>query len=504
MRIVASAVLALALAAGGAPRTAAAPPDSTVFLTFESGVLVGADWAERDGLRLHTRSVLMRSRILDATIDLRDDGTAAAASTVLQAAGSPPEKPIERSLGDGAVYWSDMIPSSIEQAVTRARILDRPVSRVPAASLFSATRGEIEVERIDSSDWVLRYHGKRYDVLTDDRGRLLTATLPEYGVVIERHSGFKPEGYPLWPPEAAPPDGAYRAEDVAIRAPLGHVLAGTLTTPRGRGRFPAVVLITGLSANNRDNGDPPWMPLRDLADALTRAGMAVLRVDDRGVGRSTGDRASSTTFDEAEDVRAEVAWLCNRPEIDRKRLGLVGYSEGGLIAPMVAAGDSTIAAIVTLEGPGVPGPELARYQIEAVVVRDSTVRAEDREAEIQRQLSDTLTVRERSFLSINPLRYARRVRCPALVIQGGADLHVPPRSAERLASAMRSGGNPDVTVRVFPGISHAMLPDPVGLSSGWVVLPGFLTAPVILETVARWTASRLHAQFVGPASAARR
>jgi hypothetical protein len=162
--MLAAAAFALALAPG------TAPSDSTVFLTFESGILVGVDWTERQGDRLHTRSVLMRSRILDATIDLRDDGTAAASSTVLQAAGSPPEKPIERSLGEGAVYWSDMIPSSIEQAVARARILDRRVSRIPAASLFSATRSEIEVERIDSADWVVRCHGKRYEVLTDDRG----------------------------------------------------------------------------------------------------------------------------------------------------------------------------------------------------------------------------------------------------------------------------------------------------------------------------------------------
>jgi len=268
------------------------------------------------------------------------------------------------------------------------------------------------------------------------------------------------------------------------------VLAGTLTVPSGRGPFPAAVLITGLSANNRNNGDPPWMPLRDLADALSRHGIVVLRVDDRGVGESSGDRASSTTFDEAEDVRTELAWLRARAETDRRRLFLVGYSEGGLIAPMVAAGDSAIAGIVTLAGPGVPGPEVARYQITAAVRGDSSITLAQREAEIERQLADTLTAREKSYLSIDPLAFAARVRCPALILQGGSDRHVPVRSAERLASVMRAHGNGDVTVRIFPGISHTFLPDPVGLSSGWAGLPGFMTSPQVLQAVTDWVSKR--------------
>ncbi|PYM04637.1 MAG: hypothetical protein DMD82_13855 [Candidatus Rokuibacteriota bacterium] len=256
--------------------------------------------------------------------------------------------------------------------------------------------------------------------------------------------------------------------------------------------FPAAVLITGLSPNNRNEGQPPWMPLRDIADALTRAGVAVLRVDDRGVGESTGDRASSTTFDEADDVRTEVAWLRARPGIDRRRIALVGYSEGGLIAPMVAAGDSTIDAIVTLAGPGVSGPEVARYQIEAAVVRDTSIAPSGREAEIRRQLADTLTARERSYLAIDPMQYARRVRCPALILHGATDLHVPARSAERLAWAMRAAGNRNVTVRIFPGVSHSLLYDPIGLNSEWVYLPAFLTAPGILETMSAWLAARLN------------
>jgi pimeloyl-ACP methyl ester carboxylesterase len=462
------------------------------FLTWESGVLAGVDWVERAGLEVHTRSVLTQSRIIDARIGLRPDETAIQASTVLSVAGGQPEKPSVRSLGEGATYWSDMIPSSIEQAVRRARVLGKASVRVAAASLYRDTRGDVEVERIDPTDWLVRYNGKQYEVVTDADGCMLAATLPEHGVTIERRTGFKPDQYPLWAPYGAPPDGAYRAEEVRIRAPQGHVLAGTFTTPmHGVRPMPAAVLITGLSPHERNNGVPPWMPLRDLADALTRAGIAVLRVDDRGVGLSTGKREPSTTFDEANDVQTEVEWLRGQAGIDPKRIALVGYSEGGLIAPMVAAKDPAIAAIVTLDGPGVSGPEVARYQIEAAVRADPAVPPEAREKEIDKQLAEELTPRERSYLAIDPLEYARRVHCPALIVHGGTDRHVPVRSAEKLASAMRGSGNGDVTVHIIANMSHAMLPDPNGLNSGWVFLPAFVTSPELLDTLKRWATIRL-------------
>jgi len=482
-------ILAWALAIALSAPALAAEPD-TAFLTFESGELVAADWVQRRADTLRTRSVLMRSGIRDARITLGPGGTARRSSVVVSRAGGTPSPAVERDLGEEVVYWSDQIASSLEQALRRAEALGSKSVVLRGASLYRDATTPITVERLDSSDWEVSCNGKRYLALTDTGGALLSATLPEYGVLIERRIPFRPRDYALWPPDEAAPGASYRALAVRIAAPQGHVLAGTLTVPSGRGPFPAAVLITGLSANNRNNGDPPWMPLRDLADALSRHGIVVLRVDDRGVGESSGDRASSTTFDEAEDVRTELAWLRARAETDRRRLFLVGYSEGGLIAPMVAAGDSAIAGIVTLAGPGVPGPEVARYQITAAVRGDSSITLAQREAEIERQLADTLTAREKSYLSIDPLAFAARVRCPALILQGGSDRHVPVRSAERLASVMRAHGNGDVTVRIFPGISHTFLPDPVGLSSGWAGLPGFMTSPQVLQAVTDWVSKR--------------
>ncbi|HXZ42716.1 MAG TPA: alpha/beta fold hydrolase [Terriglobales bacterium] len=350
------------------------------------------------------------------------------------------------------------------------------------------------MKRIDATDWVVGYQDKTYLVLTDEQGCMLAATMPDYGVVVQRRVGFSADNYPLWAPYAAPPDGAYRAEDVSIRAPQGHVLAGTLTVPNSRENVPAAGLIPGLGPSERSNGTAPWMPFRDIADALTRAGIAVLRVDSRGVGKSTGDRTNFTSFDKADDVRTEVAWLRTKTGIDPNRVMLVGYSEGGLIAPMIAATDRSIAAVITLAGPGVPGMEVAKYQVEQPILKDPSIPESDREKEFTKQLADALkdlTPHENSYLKTDPAEYDRRVLCPALIIQGGADATVPVRSAERIAFFMRAGGNTDVTVRIFPGVSHSLLPDPFGGPTGWVALPAFLTTPDLLDEMTRWSIAKL-------------
>ena len=466
-----------------------------VFLTFEAGRLAAVNWVEHSGKRIHSRVIQNRSQITDAVIDLRSDGTAAH-SSVSNAVAGQTEEPgkTERDFAEDSVYWSPRIPSSIEHAVDRARILGKGLIHLPGASLYNDSRSDITVERVSNRDWVLWYQDKKYLVLTDEKGCMISATLPDYGVTIERRAQFRAADYAAWPPYGAPPEGSYRAIEVSIPAEQGHVLSGTLTIPVGKNNVPAAVLITGLSPHERNNGEAPWMPFRDIADFLTRAGIAVLRVDDRGVAKSTGDKTTYTTFDKAEDVRTEVAWLRARPGIDRRRIMLVGYSEGGLIAPMVAAKDPAIAAVITLAGPGVPGMEVARYQVAQPILKDTSIPTAEKENRISKELSEALkdlSAHERSFLSIDPESYDAQVRCPALIIHGGADATVPVRSAERIAAAMRSGGNRDVTVRIYPGISHALLPDPVGLPSGWSALPTFLTAPDILDEITRWSVARL-------------
>jgi dienelactone hydrolase len=484
-------------AAQGVSSPAAGIPGcgSAAFLTFEQGRLAAVDWVDHTANRMHTRVVETQSRVIDVMIDLRPDETAAHSSAVISTSGEKGE-PMKAAhdLGEGAIYWSPRIPSSIEQAIARARILDKPLSKFPGASLFSDSRPELTVERVDPSDWVVGYQDKKYLVLTNAHGCMLSATMPDYGVVIERRASYSENNYLPWPPYSAPPDKAYSAQEVSIRAPQGHVLAGTFTVPAHRDSIAAAVLITGLSPHERNNGDAPWMPFRDIADALTRAGIAVLRVDDRGVGKSTGDNAKFTSFDKADDVRTEVEWLRAQPGNDPKRIMLVGYSEGGLIAPMVAAKDPSIAGLITLAGPGVPGMEVARYQVEQPILKGPRIPDADRDKEFAKQLEDALkdlSAHESSFLTIDPIQYDRQVRCPVLIIQGGADATIPVRSAQRIASAMRVGGNSDVTVRIYPGVSHALLPDPGGLSTGWAALPAFLTTPDLLDELTRWSVAKL-------------
>lgn len=182
--------LILALAASAATPPA---PQSYAFLTFESGRLAAVDWVDRDGLQLHSRSILTQSCVLDATIELREDETVVRTSVVFVEAGKNPEPPVASSFGEGTIYWSDMMASSIEQAVLRAHVLNHPSARIPAAPLFGVAPGEVEVERLDATDWTVRYHNKRYEVLTDSSGHVISAALPDFGVTIERRVHFAPE-----------------------------------------------------------------------------------------------------------------------------------------------------------------------------------------------------------------------------------------------------------------------------------------------------------------------
>ena len=156
----------------------------------------------------------------------------------------------------------------------------------------------------------------------------------------------------------------YAQEDVTYDNPAaqGVTLAGTLTLPKGDGPFPAVILISGSGPQNRDEELLGHKPFLVIADHFTRNGIAVLRFDDRGVGQSTGDFATATSADFATDVQAGVEYLKTRKEINARKIGLAGHSEGGLIAPMVAAKSADVAFIVLMAGPGVSGDKVIRLQ----------------------------------------------------------------------------------------------------------------------------------------------
>lgn len=228
---------------------------------------------------------------------------------------------------------------------------------------------------------------------------------------------------------------------------------------------------------------------------LRRRGIAVLRFDERGVGASSGDFSAATSEDLADDVRAALVFLRAKSDIDGSRLGLVGHSEGGLIAPMVAAADPAVAAVVSMAGPSRTGREILDYQLRRRITADSALSAAERAAalaKIPAQL-DALAARpwEAFFLGYDPLPAARTLQVPVLLLQGAADIQVTPEQAEELAAAVRTGGNPNVTVRVFPEINHLFVRDAAAEPTPYPQLPSLRLAPEVLEALASWLETNL-------------
>jgi dienelactone hydrolase len=305
----------------------------------------------------------------------------------------------------------------------------------------------------------------------------------------------------------APPDASYTAEDVRITITPdsgdAFELAGTLTLPKeGSPPYPAVITISGSGGQNRDEELWPLVAgyriFGEIAEHLADHGIAVLRVDDRGVGESGGSTEGITTQDLANDVRAELAWLRGRPEIDPDRIALVGHSEGGVIAPIVAASDPRVAAIVLMAGTAKNGVEVlkdqARWPIETAPGL-SEQRKQELVAEALAGLeADTANPNAwlRWFRQYDPLPTARRVTQPVLILQGALDRQVTAGQADTLAAAIRESGNPDVTERVFPRLNHLFLESPTdGSPAEYSSLEDVHVPGEVLDTLAQWLVERL-------------
>jgi len=316
-------------------------------------------------------------------------------------------------------------------------------------------------------------------------------------------------------------------------------LAGTLTLPPGEGPFPAAVLITGSGAQNRDEEIFNHRPFLVLADHLARRGIAVLRSDDRGVGGSTGDIATSTTSDFADDVLAAVGLLAGRSEISGNQIGVVGHSEGGLVGPLAASRSSAVAWVVMLAGPGVAGSEILPFQTRlltrasggdqeqadtqaelvaegvAVVLGEPDEAAaleqlreianrqldiggeaarealgEDADAVIESQIKQLVTPWFRYFLAYDPRPTLRQVKVPVLALNGELDLQVDTeQNLPEVEKALLEGGNEDVTVRRFGGLNHLFQ----HATTGGIMEYGMIEetiAPEVLDVIGSWIEER--------------
>ena len=304
-------------------------------------------------------------------------------------------------------------------------------------------------------------------------------------------------------PQEPKPPFPYKSEDVTFSNKVENFdLAGTLTLPEGSGPFPAVVLISGSGAQDRDEALLGHKPFLVLADYLTRNGIAVLRYDDRGVGKSKGNMSRATSLSLADDAEAAVTYLLTRPEINNKMIGLAGHSEGGLIAPIVGSRNSNIAFIVSLAGPGVSGYNIILKQtrdisaVSGVSEKDieETISTNSKLFEMviaeadQRQLAKdamewynkeldgkAVTTEERKdlmakftqallsvnnpwfryFLAADPAEYWSQVKCPVLAINGEKDLQVDAEiNLPAIKSALKEGKNKKVTIISLPGLNH--------------------------------------------------
>jgi len=303
------------------------------------------------------------------------------------------------------------------------------------------------------------------------------------------------------PSYAAPAGAPYTAEDVVINTEAGFQLAGTLTRPRGVAKPPVVITISGSGEQDRDSRIGPvagYAIFRDIADSLGRRGIAVLRVDDRGVGASTGheSRAVATTADYANDVREVVKFLRARTDVDGARIALVGHSEGGMIAPMVASQDKGIRAVALLAGPAYTGRRVMMFQNQDAVNQAKGLTNAQRDsimATVPARL-DSIASTEPwigFFMQHDPLKVARRLSQPTLILQGETDRQITPEQADSLAATLKASGNADVTLRTFPATNHLFLADSVGVASGYASLPDKHVRRVVLGTLADWLAVKL-------------
>jgi hypothetical protein len=314
----------------------------------------------------------------------------------------------------------------------------------------------------------------------------------------------------------------YHEEEVTFtNKAAGNTLAATLTVPPGKGPFPAVLLIAGSGPHDRDESLLGHKPFLVLSDYLTRRGIVVLRADKRGIGKSTGDLAKATTADFATDAEAGVAYLKTRAEVDPHKIGLIGHSEGGIVAPMVAARNSDVAFIVMMAGSGVPGDRIIVEQVRLIaeVSGASKEKAAENAAQerelltlIEKEKDDAVLEKElraklagqvpdaqigaaiqqltspwmRYFLTYDPATALRQVACPVLAINGSLDLQVPPAlNLPAIRKALEAGGNKHYEVDELPGLNHLFQTAKTGSPAEYAEIEETIS-PVALDKIATW------------------
>ena len=327
----------------------------------------------------------------------------------------------------------------------------------------------------------------------------------------------------------------YYSEEVTFRNPKANIsLAGALTLPEKEGNFPVVILITGSGPQNRDEELLGHKPFLIISDHLTKNGIGVLRFDDRGVGQSTGDFKTATSADFATDVESAIAYLKTRKEINNSKIGLVGHSEGGLIAPLVASQSKDVSFIVLLAGTGIRGDKLLLLQQELIAkasgvseteieksieanarLFEMVVKSDDNQklkanltnemneifrndttAEIPNgmtqdefismQIDQITSPWMQYFMKFDPATALEKVKCPVLAVNGEKDLQVPPKeNLTAIKKALEKGGNKNVTTIEFPNLNHLFQECETGSPAEYFTIEQTFS-PTALEPITSW------------------
>jgi pimeloyl-ACP methyl ester carboxylesterase len=331
----------------------------------------------------------------------------------------------------------------------------------------------------------------------------------------------------------------YKKEEVAFKN--GDInFTGTLTLPESNGPFPGVIMITGSGAQNRDEEIFDFKIFRLIADHLTRSGIAVLRYDDRGIGGSGGNTITATTADFATDVEAAIKFLRLRKDIGK--IGLLGHSEGGIIAPIVASRNNNVSFIVLLAGTAVKGEDILTAQNELIAkangISDAEIALNEKlqkkmfeamksdkgwdavetelrkvikesimklPAEERKQISDINTYTEsmvknqmaaakspwlRYFVSFDPVPVLEKVKVPVLALFGEKDLQVPAKqNAGPMENALKKAGNKDYTIKIFPNANHLFQEAKTGSPNEYAGLKKQFV-PEMLDTISVWILNR--------------
>ena len=336
-------------------------------------------------------------------------------------------------------------------------------------------------------------------------------------------------------PQEPHPPYPYKSEEVSfVNKKAKITLQGTLTYPEGTGPFPALILITGSGPQNRDEELLGHKPFLLIADYLTRHGFAVLRFDDRGTGKSEGDFASATSFDFAEDVSAAFDFLSKCSQVDAKRIGLIGHSEGGMIAPIVAAKNKKVAAIVLLAGPGTTGKQILLSQAELIGKADGsdekklqenlalarriydcieTAKNKEQMAEqirnvfndqikemspeeIEKEGWTTIAMNSQiatltsdwftTFVKFDPRVWLKKVQCPVLALNGEKDLQVPAKeNLTAIEYALEQGKCTQFQTLAFEGLNHLFQPCSTGSPSEYIRINVTMSEDV-LKAMEEW------------------